>query len=165
MNVNFLAVIIASLIPMALGFIWYNPKVFGKVWQQECGLSDEKLKQANMLLIFGLSFVFSLLFSFALQFMVIHQYHVASAFFGLPIADTTTPEGTLYKSVMDLVGTSYRTFKHGALHGTIGGFMIAMPIMATNAMFERKSFKYVVINTGYWIVCMGIMGGILSAMM
>ena len=58
MNVNFLAVIIASLIPMALGFIWYNSKVFGKVWQQECGLSDEKLKQANMLLIFGLSFFF-----------------------------------------------------------------------------------------------------------
>lgn len=165
MNVNFVAVLIASLIPMALGFIWYNPKVFGKVWQHECGLSDEKLKQGKMLLIFGLSFVFSLLFSFALQFMVIHQYHITSAFFGLPITDATTPEGILYKSVVDLVGTSYRTFKHGALHGTIGGFMIALPILSTNALFERKSFKYIAINAGYWIICMGIMGGILSAMM
>jgi hypothetical protein len=29
MDINFLAVLVASLVPMAIGFIWYNPKVLG----------------------------------------------------------------------------------------------------------------------------------------
>ena len=80
-----------------------------------------------------------------------------------PIDDVSTPMGALYKSVMDALGTSYRTFKHGALHGTISGFIIATPVLATNAMFEGKGFKYIAINCGYWIVCFGLMGGIVSA--
>jgi hypothetical protein len=35
--------------------------------------------------------------------------------------------------------------------------------MATNALFERKGYKYVLVNAGYWIVCLGIMGGIVAA--
>ena len=72
MNINIVAVLVAALIPMVMGFVWYNPKVFGSVWQRECGLSDEKMKSANMALIFGLSLVFSFILAFGLQFMVIH---------------------------------------------------------------------------------------------
>jgi len=42
MNINFLAVLVTALVPMAIGFIWYNPKVLGTVWQKETGLTDEK---------------------------------------------------------------------------------------------------------------------------
>ncbi|MGZ3933107.1 MAG: DUF1761 domain-containing protein, partial [Bacteroidia bacterium] len=82
-----------------------------------------------------------------------------------PINDPSTEMGALYKKIMDTLGTSYRTFKHGALHGTIGGFMIALPILATNAMFEGKGFKYIAINAGYWIICMALMGGLICAWM
>ena len=44
-------------------------------------------------------------------------------------------------------GDAFRTFKHGALHGTIAGIFIALPIIGTNALFERKSAKYIFINT------------------
>ena len=48
--------------------------------------------------------------------------------------------------------SNYRTFGHGAVHGMFTGLFVALPILATNAMFERKGFKYIAVNTGYWII-------------
>jgi hypothetical protein len=59
-------------------------------------------------------------------------------------------------------GNRFRTFKHGALHGTIAGVFMALPVLAINSLFEGKGFKYVAINAGYWIVCLAIMGGIVG---
>lgn len=162
MHINFLGIIIATLIPMLLGFVWYNPKVFGTAWMAASGMTPEKAKKSNMAVVFGVSFVLAFFLAFGMQFIAIHQLHVTSLFFKQPIDDVNTPMGALYKGVMDALGTSYRTFKHGALHGTIGGFMTATPVLATNAMFEGKGFKYIAINCGYWIVCFGLMGGIVS---
>lgn len=148
---------------MVLGFVWYNPKVFGNAWMTASGMTDEKIKNSNMAVIFAVSFVLAIMLAFSLQFMVIHQFHVKSLFFKQPIDNATTEIGALYKTIMDQFGTSYRTFKHGVFHGVIGGFFMALPILGTNAMFERKGFKYIAINVGYWIVCLGLMGGLLSA--
>ena len=163
MHINFLAVLVTALVPMVMGFIWYNPKVLGKAWQQAAGISDDKMKGANMAVVFGVSIFLSFLLAFSMQFMVIHQFHFGSMLYKQPINDPNTEIGAMYKTIMDQFGTGYRTFKHGALHGTIGGFFMATPILAINALFERKSFKYIAINCGYWIICMGIMGGIISA--
>lgn len=162
---NFIAILLAAVVPMAVGFIWYNPKVLGTAWMTASGMTEEKAKQSNMAVVFGVSFLLSLMLSFFLQSMVIHQFHLASLFFKLPIEDASTPEGALYKQVMDLLGTSWRTFKHGAFHGFLSGLFIVLPILGTNAMFEGKGFKYIMINTGYWAITLMIMGGILSAMM
>lgn len=163
MHINFIAVAIAALIPMGLGFIWYNPKVFGTAWMAASGMTPEKAKNTNMALVLGISFVLALMLSMGLQFMVIHQFHVSSLFYKQPITDPSTEMGALYKTIMDQFGTSFRTFKHGAFHGVIGGIMTVVPVLGTNAMFEGKGFKYIAINCGYWIVCLGLMGGILSA--
>jgi Protein of unknown function (DUF1761) len=64
---------------------------------------------------------------------------------------------------MAAYGNEFRSFKHGALHGTIAGFMVALPIIGTGAMFEKKGFKYIAINAGYWIVTMALMGGVICA--
>lgn len=167
MEINFIAVLVAAIVPMALGFIWYNPKVFGNAWMQASGLNEEKLKNANMAVIFGVSFILSFLLAFFSQALVIHKFHVSAAFFDYrkQIKDFSTTEGALFKQVMDLIGTSHRTFKHGAFHGILSGLFIVMPIIATNAMFERKGFKYIAINAGYWIICLAIMGGIVSGWM
>ena len=59
--INWIAVLVATLASFALGALWYSPALFGKAWQRETGLTDEKLKQGNMAQIFGLSFVLALL--------------------------------------------------------------------------------------------------------
>lgn len=165
MDMNIIAVLVAALVPMVMGFIWYNPKVFGNAWMQAAGLTDEKLKGGNMAVVFGVSLLLSFLLSFFVQSLVIHQFHIASVFFDYreQIKDPSTPEGSLFKQVMDLVGMGHRTFGHGAFHGVLSGLFLVMPIIATGAMFERKGFKYIAINSGYWIVCLAIMGGIVSA--
>ncbi len=161
---NFPILLLAAITPLVLGFIWYNPKVLGKAWMDACGLNEEKLKGANMGLIFGLTFFLSLLAAMAIQFMVIHQLHLGSIVQGMPGLDDPNSEPSRFvSSAMEKYGTNFRTFKHGALHGTIGGIFLALPIIAINALFERKRFKYVAINSGFWILCMAIMGGIICA--
>lgn len=36
---NFVAIIVAALVPMIIGFIWYHPKVFGNTWMQVAGMT------------------------------------------------------------------------------------------------------------------------------
>src|SRR5690349_22981880 len=60
-EINWIAVLVAAVASFLLGGLWYSPVMFGKAWQREAGLSDEKLKQGNMVRIFGLSFVLAVL--------------------------------------------------------------------------------------------------------
>ena len=39
-QINFLALIVASLSTLVVGFIWYNPKVFGTIWMKEIGMTE-----------------------------------------------------------------------------------------------------------------------------
>lgn len=159
---NFLILLLAALVPMILGFIWYNPKVFGNAWMKASGMTDEKIKSGNMILIFGLSFVFSLMLALILQALVIHQVHLNSIIMNEPGFHEGTGEAwQMLQDFMSKYGTNFRTFGHGMFHGVIAGFFIALPILATNALFERKGFKYIAVNTGYWILTLGLMGGII----
>lgn len=55
-GVNFLAVLVATVVSYGLGALWYGA-LFGKVWQREVGLSEDDLKGANMAKIFGTTLV------------------------------------------------------------------------------------------------------------
>ena len=165
MKPNFLGILLAALIPMVIGIIWYNPKVFGNAWMKASGMDAEKAKGANMPLILGLSFLFSFFLAFALQFIVIHQSHIYSLLAGEPgINEAGSEVNNLLTSLIAKYGDRFRTFKHGALHGTIAGITLALPFIGTNALFERKGFKYIAINAGYWIVSLALMGGVVSAL-
>ncbi|NVK52036.1 MAG: DUF1761 domain-containing protein [Flavobacteriaceae bacterium] len=161
MEINFVTTAVAALVPLVMGFIWYGPMLFKNAWMKEVGFTDESMKGANMALIFGLSYVLSFLMAFLLQTIVIHQWGVHSV---LMKSGETALSGTDLNYFNDFIATygdRFRTFGHGALHGTLVGLFLALPIMGTNAMFERKSFKYVLINVGYWTVTLALMGGIL----
>ncbi|MEO7172170.1 DUF1761 domain-containing protein [Flavobacterium sp.] len=159
MNINFLALLLAALSTLVVGFIWYNPKVFGNIWMREAGLKEEDMKGANMIKIFGLSIVYAFLISFVLQMVVIHQFGALGMVGGDP-----TKALPSYSAFMADYGTAYRTFKHGALHGFMTGLFMILPTIGINALYERRSFKYVMISGGYWIVSFMIMGGIICMM-
>lgn len=44
-EINFMAVIVAALVFMAVGYVWYALPVFGKIWAREVGLKASDLKQ------------------------------------------------------------------------------------------------------------------------
>lgn len=154
MELNFLAIVVAALSSFAVGFIWYNPKVFGNIWMREIGITEESAKKGNMLKIYGLTFVFAFLLAFMMQTIVIHQFGVLGLAGG-------NANDEAFLAYMQVHGDAYRTFKHGAFHGCIASLFIALPIIGTNALFEQKSFKYVAITAGYWVVVMTLMGAII----
>ncbi len=162
MEFNFLTTALAALMPLVMGFIWYGPILFQKAWMKEMGFTEESLKGGNIALIFVLSYVLSFLMAFILQTLVIHQFGAQSVLMGEPgFVEGTGEAFTYFQNFMAQYGDRFRTFGHGALHGTMIGLLIVLPVMGTNAMFERKSFKYVMINAGYWTVTLALMGGIL----
>jgi hypothetical protein len=154
MPFNFYAVIAATFVTLVVGAVWYNPKVFGTIWMKETGMTEEKAKQSNMVKVFALTLLYSFMFAFIFPSLVIHQMGVLGVFDG-------NVENPSYIDFMKAHGDVYRTFKHGALHGFISGLFIALPITAINALFEQKSWRYILINAGYWIVSMMIMGAII----
>lgn len=161
---NIWAILVAALVTMPIGFIWYNPKVFGTAWMNSIGVTDpEKMKEgANMGLIFGMSLFFAFLLSLALTPMVIHQMGIGSILQGLEVTKDSKIELVLDGQQIDWLNR-FRTFKHGAFHGVFFGILIALPMIGTNALYEKRGFKYIAINAGYWIVNMAVMGGIICA--
>ena len=158
MEINFLALFIAALSTLVVGFVWYNPKVFGTIWMKESGMTEEKMQGRNMLLVFGLSLVYAFFISLSLQMLTVHQ----TGALGMVGGDPSTAKPS-YVAFMADYGMAFRTFKHGALHGFLTGIFLALPIVGTNALFEKRSFKYTFVTGGFWIVCFMIMGGIICA--
>lgn len=164
MQLNFfLTMAISALVPLIVGFVWYNPKFFGNAWMRAGKFDEARLKESfNMPLVFGLTIFLGFLISFVLAGLVIHQM----GFWAMTqnfMEDPSTKQATndFVMQTLQKYGGEFRSFKHGALHGTIAGIGLALPIIGVNAMFERHSFKYVMINAGFWILCMMLMGGII----
>lgn len=151
---------------MALGFIWYHPKVLSTVWMTETGLTEEKMKASNMALIFGISFILAFMLSLAVTNQVIYQLSVDGALY-YAMKDPARKDAAVAISNQfkeaGVYASDGRSIKDGLIHGIIAALFFMLPILATNAMFERKSFKYIFLHAGFWIICLSIMGGIVCA--
>lgn len=156
MEINFLAVLVAALSSFIVGFFWYNPKVFGTIWMNETGMTEEKARKGNMAKTFGLTFIFAFMLAFIMMPLTIHQFGAL----GMVGGDATKALPS-YAAFMADYQDAFRTFKHGALHGFTSGLFIALPVVATNCLLEQKTFKYAAVTSGYWIVVMTLMGAII----
>jgi hypothetical protein len=164
MEMNFMILAVAALVPLLVGFVWYHPKLFGTAWMSAAKLTEDDTRGFNMVKVFSLTYVLSFLAAMLVQSMVIHQYAIYSLLLNEPGFGEPGSEVMLFiDSVMEKYGNNFRTFGHGAIHGVITGIFFIMPVLAINAMFERKGFKYIAINTGFWTVSLVLMGGIICA--
>ena len=73
-HVNYLAVLVASVIIFILGALWYSPLLFQKKWIALMKISEEDMKRAesttNMPAMLGMAFVCGLLVSFAMAVII-----------------------------------------------------------------------------------------------
>ncbi len=144
MEINWLALVVAALIPTVVGFIYYNPKILGTVWMKSLGKTEEELRDGfNMPLTMIVGLVLSFLLAFVLKVIVETGHKTVEA--------------------GELVWGSTHTFGHGAFHGLFYGLLIATPILITNGMYERKSWSNMLLNCGYWIITISLMSGLLDA--
>lgn len=135
-NINWLSLLLSTLVPMVLGMIYYHKALFGKVWMSSFGLDEEKLKGGNMAVMMAGALVMAFLISFFL----------------LQWNNGLSQEG------------EFDSFKHGAFHGVLLSLFVVIPISISGALFEHRSIKGTLVNGLYWLISLVIMSGIMDAM-
>lgn len=138
-DVNYLAIIIAAITSMVVGFIYYSPFVVGKPWMKLMGYKEGDMKPKNdeMAKLYGTSFVLSLVTAFVLS----HIIAMSEAYFNYSMVQT----------------------------GLTSAFWVwlgfVMPVQMTDVLFSKKPIKLFAINTGYQLISVLVMGlviGLLS---
>ena len=56
-GINWLAVVVSTVVAFALGGLWYSKALCGSAWLEEVGLTEEAINDANMPKTFGGTFV------------------------------------------------------------------------------------------------------------
>lgn len=135
-EVNYVAILLAGVATMALGFLWYHPVMFGKPWMKLMGHTPESLKkdQKAMGKLYALSFVASLVTAYVL----FHVMALSENFFHYPLLQT----GLTSAFWMWL------------------GFVL--PVQFTDTIFSHKKWHLLAINTGYQLASLIVMGVILA---
>lgn len=131
-SVSILAVVLATIASVAVGFAWYGP-LFGKMWAKEQGWSDkdmEKQKAKGMGMSYGIMTVGSLVTAFVLAQFV----RMAGAVTGFD----------------------------GATVGFWAWLGFAAPLLLSAVLWEGKSWRLYQINVGYQLVTMVVMGAIVA---
>ena len=165
---NYLVIFGAGAIPLIVGTLWYSNKFgFGHAWLKQSGLTVEDTERNfNPLKIFGLTYLFGCMIAGALLQMTIHQTGLTSMLMGVSgVEDKTTEVGKAVDFLMTNYGQNFRTFKHGALHGTIYAVFLVLPVIGITALFERRSFKYIFLHFGFFAITLALMGGVVCQFM
>ncbi len=72
-EINWPAIIIAAVVPMVVGALWYSPMVFAKKWMALIGKTEEEIKKgANPAAMYGVSFVAALVMAYVMNYFVHH---------------------------------------------------------------------------------------------
>lgn len=73
-TLNLIPVIVAGVVNMVIGALWYSPFVMGKLWMRSMGKTEDEIKQgyssAKMGLIYVTNTIASLLFAYVLAHIV-----------------------------------------------------------------------------------------------
>ncbi|HVS89818.1 MAG TPA: DUF1761 domain-containing protein [Candidatus Acidoferrum sp.] len=134
-HLNLLAVFVAAISTMVVGFVWYSPVLFTKAWMREMGYDpNDKAKIQEMQKSAGPayagSFVASLVSAYILA-MLLHWLRADNLHLGLNLG----------------------------FHVWLG---FVATLQLTGVLFMKQSMKLFAINTGYQLVCYLVMGAILA---
>jgi hypothetical protein len=134
-HLNLLAVLVAAISTMVVGFVWYSPILFAKAWMREMGYDpNDKAKIQEMRKSSGPayagSFVASLVSAFILA-LLLHWLRADNLHLGLNLG----------------------------FHVWLG---FVATVQFTGVLFMKQSMKLFAINTGYQLVCYLVMGAILA---
>jgi hypothetical protein len=154
--------LVAGIIPMIIGSIYYHPKVAGGVWMKTNGFTEESLKGGNMAVIFGLAYLFSVLIAFMMASMVIHQGGAFSMMYP-EVLESGSAAQVEFNALMEKYGENSRSFTHGALHGFFVTLFFVLPLIGIISLFERRGWKYIVIHSIYWLICLVLVGGVICS--
>lgn len=135
-EVNYLALVIAAAVSMALGFLWYGPMLFGKPWMKLSGHTEESIKKDQSMM--GKWYMVSTVLALVTAYVLAHVMALSENFYHYPAVMT------------------------GLTTGFMMWFGFMMPVQFTATMFGSKKWKLFGIDTGYQLVSLLLMGIIIG---
>jgi len=134
--INYLAVLVAAIAQMVLGFLWYGP-FFGKPWTAMMKITPEQMAEARAKGM-GKSYAIMIVGALLMSWILAHAIIFASA---------------------------YLMF-YGAMAGITIGFLnwlgFVAPVTVGSVLWEGKPWKLWFLNAGYYLVGLCLMGAILA---
>ncbi len=134
--INYLAVLGATVVSMAIGFLWYGP-LFGKKWMALSGKGQadmEIAKARGMGKLYALASLGSLVMSYVLA----HSLVFASAY-------------------LNVGGVSA-----GFMAGFWNWLGFIAPVTLGSVLWEGKSWQLWILNNAYYLVSLSLMGILLA---
>ena len=139
-SVNYLAVLVAAIVSMIIGFLWYGP-VFGKKWMGMMGMGQADIDAAKAKGGMGKSYVIALIGSLVMAYVLAHIVTMAR-----------------------MAGIS-----SGVSGGLSSGFWVWLGFVATvglgGVLWEKRTWSLYCFNMAYQLVSLLVMGAILAAWM
>jgi hypothetical protein len=136
--VNYIAILVAGVVSMALGFFWYSPMILGKPWMKLMGYTEKSITQAQKEM--GKMYILSFLAVLVSGYVLSHVMALSENFYG---------EGPV------TAGMSTAFFMW---------FGFIAPIQLTDVIFGNKPWMLYAINTSYQLLSMLAMGVIIAIM-
>ncbi|HLC74349.1 MAG TPA: DUF1761 domain-containing protein [Candidatus Nanoarchaeia archaeon] len=130
---NWLAIVVAAVVQMALGAFWYSPAGFGKQWMKEMKYTDKDIDKAKAR---GMG-----------------KYYLA-AFIGTLVTSAVL---ALFVS-----GVGADTVGAGALTAFWLWLGFIVPVLLGSVLWEQKSVRVYIIGVAYHLVALLVMGSIIG---
>jgi len=158
---NWWILLVAAIIPLIIGHLWYG-QFFKSQWLQSAEITEERSNSGNLIKILGLTYLYSLFAAYIICMFAVHQTSIFQLFMGDPaLADSSTEIYKDFNNFMSSYGDRHRSFFHGVIHGFELALLMGLAFIGIHSMFERRSYKYVLVHLGYWVLCFMLMGGVI----
>ena len=132
--VNYIAIIVASIVSFVIGMLWYSPLLFGNLWMKSAGLSKDKIgkaKKKGMGKTILIAFLTTVIMVYVLGYLLnILNYNDAIS---------------------------------GAIIGFLVWLGFLATTGLGRVLWEGKSFSFYLINTLHELVSLVVIGAILGA--
>lgn len=164
-NANWFILPVAAIVPLLLGVIWYHPQVFGTSLAKVTGQSIQQITDYSVKRI-GFTYLFGLLMAYIVFACSVHQYAVFQLFMGeesLGVAGSQM--NTFMSDFNETYGDRHRSFFHGVIHGLEASTLFGFAFLGISTFVEGTPMKRMWIHLGYFVLCGGIMGGMICAFM
>ena len=134
MAVNYVAVLIAAVVTMVVGFAWYSKMLFADSWMKAAGIDEKKIKekQKGMIVTMLIAFIGAVVTNYVLAMFI--GYAGAS------------------------------TFIEGSFVGFWVWLGFFATTMMGVVLWEGRSWKLYFINAGHYLVALLLTGGVIAIM-
>ena len=133
-EVNYMAVLVATVVAFGVGFTWYHPSVFGTMWMRLSGITPAMANEGkqNMMQSMVLGFVATLVSAYVLAHFV-------------AVWDAVDFMGALQLGFWVWLG-------------------FQMPMVLGSVLWDRKPWALFALNGAYWLVSTVVMAVVLVFM-